>query len=581
MEAAADAGRRSRAPAQPDGHDRSREPVHHRRHPAAQRQRTAVRGPAGQQQDRVPVLVQLLPADPDRCQAQALGRSRPVVLRRRDRQVGRRHAGHRFDRLQGREGLDRRERQPAQRRAARRRTLDAAGRRPHPRRHADRGPEVLHAAVHVRANVGARQAGRGDCRNTPAARTTWTAIIWASDRVRSVPTARAATSTRRRCRRRRLRTPRRKSSACPLRRISATSSARCRAAHLRSIRAAGIISAHAVRRCWLDTICRAPARGRATASRDREPTMWRYREMMPVFAGESPVTLGEGFTPLMHARALGAALGLDRLYIKDESLNPTNSFKARGPVRGHHAGAWPRRDDGFGAIGRQRRQRDGGVRGARGDARQSLSSRGRKTPFARECQLYGADVTLVDGLITDAARVAAERGGPLGWYDVSTLKEPYRIEGKKTMAYELAEQMDWTYPTGSSIRPVAAPGMVGMWKAFDEMERIGWMQPQRRPRMVSVQAEGCAPIVRAFSEGTEKAAMWEGAPHSGRWPARAARDRRFPDSSRSERERRHGARRLRHGHGRRHARDRRRRRRQRRPRKRRHVRRAAGACRTR
>ena len=134
-----------------------------------------------------------------------------------------------------------------------------------------------------------------------------------------------------------------------------------------------------------------------------------------------------------------------------------------------------------------------------------------KTPFARECQLYGADVTLVDGLITDAARVAAERGGPLGWYDVSTLKEPYRVEGKKTMGYELAEQMDWTYPDWIIYPTGGGTGMVGMWKAFEEMERIGWMQPQRRPRMVSVQAAGCAPIVRAFQKGTEKAALWEGA----------------------------------------------------------------------
>ena len=134
-----------------------------------------------------------------------------------------------------------------------------------------------------------------------------------------------------------------------------------------------------------------------------------------------------------------------------------------------------------------------------------------KTPFARECVLYGAGVTLVDGLITDAARVAAERGAPLGWYDVSTLKEPYRIEGKKTMAYELAEQMEWRYPDWIIYPTGGGTGMVGMWKAFEEMEAIGWIQPQRRPRMVSVQADGCAPIVRAFEQGAEKAPMWENA----------------------------------------------------------------------
>jgi threonine synthase len=134
-----------------------------------------------------------------------------------------------------------------------------------------------------------------------------------------------------------------------------------------------------------------------------------------------------------------------------------------------------------------------------------------KPPFILECRLYGAHVTLVDGLISDAGRAAAEQGGPLGWYDVSTLKEPYRIEGKKTLAFEIAEQMDWRWPDWMIYPTGGGTGMVGMWKAFDELEQIGWMAPQRRPRMVSVQAEGCAPIVRAFREGTPKAAPWEGA----------------------------------------------------------------------
>jgi threonine synthase len=146
-----------------------------------------------------------------------------------------------------------------------------------------------------------------------------------------------------------------------------------------------------------------------------------------------------------------------------------------------------------------------------GLAAQVFMPRDVKVPFIRECELYGAEITLVDGLITDAGRVAAERGRPLGWYDVSTLKEPYRIEGKKTMGYELAEQLGWrlpdwiVYPTGGGT------GMVGMWKAFEELEALGWIAPGRRPRMVTVQADGCAPIVRAFDQGTERAAMWEGA----------------------------------------------------------------------
>ena len=131
----------------------------------------------------------------------------------------------------------------------------------------------------------------------------------------------------------------------------------------------------------------------------------------------------------------------------------------------------------------------------------------RHTPeiFKQECELYGAEVTLIDGLITDAGRIAAERGGPLGWYDVSTLKEPYRIEGKKTMGYEVAEQFGWRLPDWIIYPTGGGTGMVGMWKAFDEMSALGWIDPDRRPHMVTVQAEGCAPIIRAFNEGTPKA----------------------------------------------------------------------------
>ncbi len=132
-----------------------------------------------------------------------------------------------------------------------------------------------------------------------------------------------------------------------------------------------------------------------------------------------------------------------------------------------------------------------------------------KRPFIDECRLYGANVTLVDGLITDAGRMAAEKGAPLGWYDVSTLKEPYRIEGKKTMGYEIAEQMEWSLPDWIVYPTGGGTGMVGMWKAFDEMERIGWLPRGRRPKMVSVQAEHCAPIVRAFQQGAERAQPWE------------------------------------------------------------------------
>jgi len=241
----------------------------------------------------------------------------------------------------------------------------------------------------------------------------------------------------------------------------------------------------------------------------REPNMWRYRELLPLFDGETPVTLGEGFTPLFHARALGATLGLDRLYIKDESLNPTNSFKARGQsaaiTRAKYLGARTIALPTAGNAGNAA----SAYSAAAGLACEVFIPKDAKRPFVDECRLYGANVTLVDGLITDAGRICAEKGGPLGWYDVSTLKEPYRIEGKKTMAYELAEQMNWEWPDWIIYPTGGGTGMVGMWKAFDEIERIGWVTSTRRPKMVSVQAEHCAPIVRAFQQGTEKAQPWE------------------------------------------------------------------------
>ena len=242
----------------------------------------------------------------------------------------------------------------------------------------------------------------------------------------------------------------------------------------------------------------------------REPTMWRYRELMPVFADEQPVSLGEGFTPLIHARRLGAAAGLPHLYIKDESLNPTNSFKARGQAtavtRAKALGARvlsvPSAGNAANAMA--------AYASAAGLEAKVFMPRDVKVPFIRECELYGAEITLVDGLITDAGRVAAERGGPLGWYDVSTLKEPYRVEGKKTMGFELAEQLDWRLPDWIIYPTGGGTGMVGMWKAFEEMEAIGWIEPgTARPRMVTVQADGCAPIVRAFELGAERATPWE------------------------------------------------------------------------
>jgi threonine synthase len=243
----------------------------------------------------------------------------------------------------------------------------------------------------------------------------------------------------------------------------------------------------------------------------RRSDMWRYRELLPLFDGEEPISLGEGFTPLFHAERLGATIGLDRLFIKDESLNPTNSFKARGQsaaiTRAKYLGAETIALPTAGNAGNAA----AAYAAAAGLACQVFIPKDAKRPFVDECRLYGATVTLVDGLITDAGRIAAETGKPLGWYDVSTLKEPYRIEGKKTMAYELAEQMDWRWPDWIIYPTGGGTGMVGMWKAFDEIERLGWVKPGRRPRMVSVQAEHCAPIVRAFASGAERAEPWQGA----------------------------------------------------------------------
>src|SRR6476620_11449709 len=243
----------------------------------------------------------------------------------------------------------------------------------------------------------------------------------------------------------------------------------------------------------------------------RRPDMWRYSEMMPLFEGEEPVTLGEGFTPLFHAKSLGGTAGLDRLYIKDESLNPTNSFKARGQsaavTRAKYLGARTIALPTAGNAGNAA----SAYAAAAGLACEVFIPRDAKRPFVDECRLYGANVTLVDGLITDAGRIAAETGKPLGWYDVSTLKEPYRIEGKKTMAYELAEQMNWTLPDWIIYPTGGGTGMVGMWKAFEELEAIGWKTGTRRPKMVSVQAEHCAPIVRAFDAGAERSELFPNA----------------------------------------------------------------------
>jgi threonine synthase len=242
----------------------------------------------------------------------------------------------------------------------------------------------------------------------------------------------------------------------------------------------------------------------------RGANLWRYRELLPVEDDVNIVSLGEGFTPLLEAKTLAQELSLRRVWIKDEAQNPTGSFKDRGLCL---------------AVSRAKELAVKKIAiPSAGNAGGSLSAYAARagieanvfmpkdTPAANQIEVrqYGARLTLVDGLINDCGRIIAERKAAEGWFDVSTLKEPYRVEGKKTMGYEIAEQLNWKlpdviiYPTGGGT------GLIGMWKAFAEMEEMGWIGKDR-PRMVSVQASGCAPIVRAFAEGKNIAEPWQNA----------------------------------------------------------------------
>jgi len=244
---------------------------------------------------------------------------------------------------------------------------------------------------------------------------------------------------------------------------------------------------------------------------ERAPNMWRYRELMPLLPGEEPITLGEGFTPLIHAKRLGTTLGLERLLIKDESLNPTNTFKARGLSAAISRAKTLGAETVFLPTAGNAGNAAAAYAAAAGMKCEVFMPKDAKQPFIDECRLYGANVTLVDGLITDAGRIASETAKPLGWYEVSTFREVGRCEGKKTMGYELAEQLDWTLPDWIIYPTGGGTGMVGMWKAFAELEAIGWLSSGKRPKMVTVQADTCAPIVRAIDRGTDTAATWEDA----------------------------------------------------------------------
>ena len=242
----------------------------------------------------------------------------------------------------------------------------------------------------------------------------------------------------------------------------------------------------------------------------RPPTLWRYKEMLPITDEKYILSLGEGFTPLLKADRLSREIDFENLYIKEEGVNPTTSFKARGlcvavskafelgvkevsiPSAGNAAGAM----SAYAALA--------------GMKSFVYMPKDVPPPFIAECIALGAEVKLIDGVITDCGREAAEDVKKYKRFDLSTLKEPYRIEGKKTMGYEIAEQFNWElpdviiYPTGGGT------GLIGMWKAFDELEELGWIN-SKRPRMVTVQSSGCAPMVKAFNEGKEFAEHWENA----------------------------------------------------------------------
>ncbi len=226
--------------------------------------------------------------------------------------------------------------------------------------------------------------------------------------------------------------------------------------------------------------------------------MWRYHAVLP---SVEPVTLGEGWTPMLRSKRHRG------VYLKEEGANPTGSFKARGlsmaVTMARHYGlrklAVPSAGNAAGALA---------AYAAASDIEAHIFMP-RDVPLANyvEATAYGAKVTLVDGVISDCARIVGERKQHEGWFDISTLKEPFRVEGKKTMGYELVEQLGWEYPDAVFYPTGGGVGLIGMWKAFEEMEQLGWVKPGKRPRMFAIQSSGCAPVVRAFDDGASASQM--------------------------------------------------------------------------
>ncbi len=230
--------------------------------------------------------------------------------------------------------------------------------------------------------------------------------------------------------------------------------------------------------------------------------MWRYKSVLP---DVEPVTLGEGWTPMLRSKRFPNA------FVKEEGANPTGTFKARGlamaVTMARHYGlrklAVPSAGNAAGALAAY----------AAAAGMEANIFMPRDVPFANyvEAIAYGANVVLVDGLISDCARMVQERKQEMGWFDVSTLKEPFRVEGKKTMGYELVEQLGWEYPDAVFYPTGGGVGLIGMWKAFEELEELGWVRPGKRPKMIAVQSSGCAPVVRAFDSGGDVSTMWQDA----------------------------------------------------------------------
>lgn len=230
--------------------------------------------------------------------------------------------------------------------------------------------------------------------------------------------------------------------------------------------------------------------------------MWRYRSVLPEV---KPITLGEGWTPVVRSRRHPNA------FVKEEGANPTGSFKARGlalaVTMAHHYGlrklAVPSAGNAAGALAAY----------AAAAGIEANIFMPKDVPFANyvEAVLYGANVTLVDGLISDCGKMVADRKEKEGWFDISTLKEPFRIEGKKTMGYELVEQLGWEFPEAVFYPTGGGVGLIGMWKAFEELEELGWVKPGRKPRMIAIQSAGCAPVTRAFDHGQAASQMWQNA----------------------------------------------------------------------